>query len=195
MTQRRSNSRVVFLSHAAFDKDIALLLKKEIERRLPGTSVFCSSDPDSLPPGSKWSPTIQQALQDASMLIFIATEHSVQRPWVWFECGTFWFTNKAIMPLCLGPVRKNELRSPLSELQAVNGDEPNDLKTVFEVIAKSSGLRLSDTSSLDDPRQRYKDWRAKPRRPRSIGAGWHGVQWKGNFLSSTTDHTTDSIPK
>src|SRR6266852_8692038 len=83
------NSKV-FLSHAASDEHIALLLKAEIERRLPGVKVFCSSDPTDLPPGTKWSPAIQQALQDSTMLIFVASERGLQRPWVWFECGTFW---------------------------------------------------------------------------------------------------------
>ena len=40
----------VFLSHAASDEHIALLLKAEVERRLPGVKVFCSSDPADLPP-------------------------------------------------------------------------------------------------------------------------------------------------
>lgn len=122
-------SAKVFLSHAASDEHIALVLKAEIERRLTGVKVFCSSDPTDLPPGSKWSPKIQRALQDSAMLIFVASRRGLQRPWVWFECGTFWFTDKEIMPLCLGDIRKNALHAPLSELQAINGDEPNDLKT------------------------------------------------------------------
>ena len=56
-------SAKVFLSHAASDEHIALVLKAEIERRLTGVKVFCSSDPTDLPPGSKWSPKIQRALQ------------------------------------------------------------------------------------------------------------------------------------
>ncbi|MGO9454565.1 MAG: toll/interleukin-1 receptor domain-containing protein [Candidatus Binataceae bacterium] len=100
------NSKV-FLSHAASDEHIALLLKVEIERRLPGVKVFCSSDPTDLPPGTKWSSEIQQALRESALLIFVASERGLRRPWVWFECGTFWFTDKKIMPLCLGDVRKN----------------------------------------------------------------------------------------
>lgn len=41
------NSRV-FLSHAASDEHIALVLNAEIERRLAGVKVFCSSDPTDL---------------------------------------------------------------------------------------------------------------------------------------------------
>ena len=47
------------------------------------------------------------------MLIFVASRRGLQRPWVWFECGTFWFTDKEIMPLCLGDIRKNALHAPL----------------------------------------------------------------------------------
>ncbi|MGO9449852.1 MAG: toll/interleukin-1 receptor domain-containing protein [Candidatus Binataceae bacterium] len=84
----------VFLSHAASDEPIASLLKVEIERRLPSVKVFCSSDPADLPPGTKWSEAIQHALQEATMLIFVASERGIQRQWVWFECGTFWFSQK-----------------------------------------------------------------------------------------------------
>jgi hypothetical protein len=62
-TRSRAPSARVFLSHAASDEHIALVLKTEIERRLPEVGVFCSSDPTDLPPGTKWSPGIQQALQ------------------------------------------------------------------------------------------------------------------------------------
>jgi hypothetical protein len=42
----------VFLSHAAVDAQISKLLKREIERRIPGVWVFSSSDPSDLPPGT-----------------------------------------------------------------------------------------------------------------------------------------------
>src|SRR5260370_22177447 len=128
---------------------MGMRVKGEIERRLPGAKVFCSSDPADLPQGSKWSPEIQQALQGATMMIFVASARGVQRQWVWFECGTFWFSGRKIMPLCLGEVRKNALRPPLSELQAINGDEPSELKTALDVIASATGLSLSGAS---DPR-------------------------------------------
>jgi hypothetical protein len=136
----------VFLSHAASDEQIALLLKAEVERRVPGVKMFCSSDPTDLPPGTKWSPAIQQALKDSIMLIFVASERGLKRPWVWFECGTFWFSGKTIMPFCLGDVRKNALHPPLSELQAVNGDESHDLKTALDAIGAATGAIVSDVS-------------------------------------------------
>jgi TIR domain len=176
-------STKVFLSHAAADEHIALLLKAEIEGRLTGVKVFCSSDPTDLPPGTKWSPAIQQALRESAMLIFVASERGLQRPWVWFECGTFWFTGKKIMPLCLGDVRKNTLHPPLSELQAINGDEPSELKTALEVIAAATGSTLSDVSDLDNLCEKLKQLDREAAAVLSAASGWVGADWNGRFLA------------
>ncbi len=148
-TKNRGHRGTVFLSHAASDASISLLLKDEFEKRIPGLTVFCSSDPTDLPPGTKWSPEIQHALERSSVLILVASGRSLNRPWVWFECGTFWFRGRRIIPLCLGEVRKGELRPPLSELQAVNGDDPHDLRTVLEALSNAARLRLSENLDLD----------------------------------------------
>jgi hypothetical protein len=178
-----SDRSKVFLSHAASDEHIALVLKSEIERLLPGVKVFCSSDPTDLPPGSKWSPTIQQALQKSAVLIFVASERGLQRPWVWFECGTFWFTDKKIMPLCLGAVRKNALHPPLSELQAINGDEPNELKTALDVIVAATGVALSDGSDLDKLSEKLKQLDREASTTLVALSGWVGTEWNGRFLA------------
>ncbi len=141
----KASQTVVFLSHAAADGPIGMLLKGEIQGRLPGITVFCSSDPTDLPPGTKWSPEIQRALEGSGMLLLIASRRGLQRPWVWFECGTIWFRKRKIIPLCLGEVRKSALPTPLSELQAVNADDPVDLVTVLEQIANESGVTLADS--------------------------------------------------
>ncbi len=173
----------VFLSHAASDEHIALLLKAEIERRLPAVKVFCSSDPTDLPPGTKWSPEIQKALAESSMLILVASERGLQRQWVWFECGTFWFSGKQILPLCLGEVRKNALRPPLSELQAVNGDESSDLKTALDVVAAAAGSTFSDGSDLNELSEKLKQLDREAAAALSASSGWLGAEWNGKFLA------------
>jgi hypothetical protein len=117
------------------------------------------------------------------MLIFVASERGLRRPWVWFECGTFWFTDKEIMPLCLGDVRKNNLHPPLSELQAINGDEPNDLKTALDVVAKATGLSLSDASDLNDLSEKLKQLDREAAAVLSAAYGWLGADWKERFLA------------
>lgn len=172
----------VFLSHAASDEQIALLINAEIERRLPGVKAFCSSDPTDLPPGSKWSPEIQQALRESAVLIFIASQRGLQRPWVWFECGTFWFSGKKIIPLCLGEIRKNALPPPLSELQAINGEEPDDLKIVLDVIGAATGVTGSN-AGLRELSERLKQLDQEAASVVRVKAGWIGTDWKERFLA------------
>jgi len=176
-------SAKVFLSHAASDEHIALVLKAEIERRLPDVGVFCSSDPTDLPPGTKWSLGIQQALQESAMLILVASGRGLQRPWVWFECGTFWFSKRMIMPICLGDVRKNALPPPLSELQAINGDEPNGLNSALDQIAAATGATVSDASHLDKLSERLKALDHEADATSKASSAWRGAEWKGRFLA------------
>ena len=149
----RDRNPKVFLSHASSDERIALLLKAEVERRLPGVEVFCSSDPADLPPGTKWSPEIQQSLQESAMLIFV------------------------------GEVRKNLLRPPLSELQAINGDESNDVKTGLEAIAAATGSTVSDLSGLINLSEKLKELDREASAALNSSSGWLGVEWKGRFLA------------
>jgi hypothetical protein len=148
-TRNRARTGLVFVSHAASDASIALFLKEEFQTRISGLAVFCSSDPTDLPPGTKWSPEIQRTLERSSVLVLVASERSLKRPWVWFECGTFWFGGRRIIPLCVGGVRKDTLRAPLSELQAVNGDDPVDLRTLLETLSNAVHLPLSESLGFD----------------------------------------------
>ena len=108
------------------------------------------------------------------MLIFVASDRGLQRPWVWFECGTFWFSGK-IMPLCLGEVRKNALRPPLSELQAINGDESNDLKTGLDVIAAATGSTVSDASDLNNLSEKLGQFDREAAAVLNASSGWLGA--------------------
>ena len=109
------------------------------------------------------------------MLIFVASERGVQRQWVWFECGTFWFRQRKIMPLCLGEVRKNTLRPPLSELQSINGDEFGDLKTALDVIAAVTGVTVSDASDLHGLSERLRLLDREAAAVVSVASGLRGV--------------------
>ena len=182
-TSGGAGNRNIFLSHAASDGQIALVLKGEIERRVPGIKVFCSSDPTDLPPGTRWSAEIQQALRESSMLVFVASRRSLERPWVWFECGTFWFSGRKIIPVCLGEVRKNMLRPPLWELQAVNGDDPNELKAALGAIAEATGASFSDSSRLEGLSQKLKELDRDSDAALRISSGWLGADWKEKFLA------------
>ncbi len=172
----------IFLSHAAFDSDMALYLKTAMEGDLEGLEIFCSSDPSDLPPGTKWPAELQNELNRADMLLLLATSRSLSRPWVWFECGTFWFKDKRIIPVCIGRVRKNGLPTPFAELMAVNLDDPSDVNSLFQSIEDltSTKRRRSDILSIVNTLQEKE--RAAEEKV-LLDAGWLGARWENGFLS------------
>jgi hypothetical protein len=116
-------------------------------------------------------------------LLFVASERGLARPWVWFECETFWFSGRKIVPLCFGAVRKNALSPPLSELQAVNGDDPSDLKTALDCAAEASGAILTYDSNLDSLSEELKKLDGELAVVSRTSSGWLGADWKGRFLA------------
>lgn len=131
-----AESNVLFLSHAASDKDLAIYLKDVIHKCFPQLEVFVSSDPEDLPPGDPWVQTVLEKLAAARVLLLLATERGIGRRWVWFEMGAGWSRNLRIMPCCVGKVRKGQLPAPFSAYQAVNADEERDLQDLLEALAK-----------------------------------------------------------
>ena len=150
---------------------------------MKGIEVFCSSDPTDLLPGSIWPTEIQTALEASDIFLLLATSRSLSRPWVWFECGTFWFKRKKLIPLCLGEVRKNELPMPLSERMALNVDDLKDFDTLFSTIEGLTSIKrepLDIQGVVNSLRDKEKIVSA---RAATDIAGWSGVSWDDKFLS------------
>ncbi len=137
-------SNIVFLSHAASDQEIAFRLKRLIETATPGSEVFVSSDTENIRPGDEWVRRILDTLQVASVLLILATDRSLGRPWVWFETGAAWKSRLRIIPGCLGIIRKNKLSAPFSQYQALNLDEANDLRDLLRAVARETELSMID---------------------------------------------------
>ena len=172
----------VFLSHTQFDSDLAIHLKKVLKVAFSDVDVFVSSDPTDLPPGVKWPQTIQDALKEAQVLVILATRRSLARPWVWFEAGTFWFSNRRIMPICFGDIRKEELPSPLRDLQAVQANDANELRELFDSISSATGARRPQVDFAQVCRELVSlDVNAD--RLAAQNAGWIGVESQGNFFA------------
>ncbi len=117
--QLSSRANLVFLSHAAKDQDIAIFLKKIIEQAIPGSDVFVSSDTEDLRPGDEWIKRIRENLREAKMLLLLASERGLARPWVWYETGSAWSREIRMIPCCLGKINTDEagdFRSLLTEI-------------------------------------------------------------------------------
>jgi len=176
-------NNLVFISHAAFDQDLARLLKKEIESRISTSRVFCSGDPADLPPGAKWPKDIQQALKDARCLVLVATERSMTRTWPWFETGTVWFSDCLVVPLCFGTIRKGALRRPLDERMALNADSPEDLAMLFKTVAGHLRLENSGPGAEPDLKGRLEELERLATLNEARSLGWVGVPWDQAYIA------------
>jgi hypothetical protein len=146
-TVPKPNSRIVFLSHAAKDQEIALRLKQTIEKAVPGSDVFVSSDTEDIRPGEEWVRKILEALQVAGTLLILATERSIRRPWVWFETGAAWRSQLQTIPCCLGGTRKSALPAPFSQYQGLNVDDDKDLRALLKEISRALELPIQEVDT------------------------------------------------
>jgi len=174
----------IFLSHAAFDSDMANYFKEVVETSLENIDVFCSSDPLDLPLGTKWPEEIQKALKESDILFVLATSRSLSRPWVWFEAGTFWFTGKKVIPLCIGEIKKDKLPTPLYGLVGLNLNDKEDLNNLFSnletdyKIKKRKDINIDEIiESINSKEETISNIFLKNRE------GWIGVEWEAKFLS------------
>jgi DNA-binding MarR family transcriptional regulator len=131
---------VLFLSHAAVDRAIALRLRQEIERCFPEITVFVSSAPDTLMVGDPWVEKILASLSDARAALILTTVRGLSRLWVWFEAGAVWGRELPMMSGCLGEKRKGDLPAPFGMYQAANLDDPNDLKGLFLSVEQAFAM-------------------------------------------------------
>ena len=138
----QSQSKLIFLSHAAKDQDIAIYLKKIIEEVIPGSRVFVSSDTEDLRPGDEWVKTIRQNLRESTMLLLLASNRALSRPWVWYETGSAWSREIRMIPCCIGKMRKAGLSAPFSSYQALNVDEAADFSSLVTEIGRELDLTI-----------------------------------------------------
>lgn len=170
-------STYVFLSHATLDKEIALFLKSELERRVPNLKVFLSCDPEDLPPGRTWSTEIRKALRRSKALLLLATKRSLSRPWVWLEAGAMWIKDQEIICICLEGIQKGGLPAPLSDYQALDAYDSRELSALLEALARMAGGSVADTDVgplLERIAALEKD---------VLAANWRGAEWTGRFLA------------
>ena len=141
-TRSSTRTNLVFLSHAAKDQAIAIYLKKVIETSIAGSDVFVSSDTEDLRPGDEWVKRVGENLREATILLLLASERAVSRPWVWYETGSAWSRDIRMIPCCVGGIRKNALSAPFSSYQALNADEADDFQNLLAEIGRELGLSI-----------------------------------------------------
>src|ERR1035441_10149569 len=120
---------LVFISHIHEDSSIATAIEDLIGTALLGSvEVFNTSNRASIAPGQPWRDLIIQNLTRCAAALIVSTPQSVVSPWVNFESGGAWVSEKQVIPCCARGMRISSLPAPLSHLQALEVAKPDDLR-------------------------------------------------------------------
>jgi hypothetical protein len=140
----------VFISFVHEEARVAEAVQYLIERELKlGNEVFLSSDSTVMFAGDIWLEKIRRGLLEARVLVLLLSARSVSRPWVNFEAGAAWLSNKTLIPCCFGGLDKARLPHPYSGIHALNlSEEPHYL---LESLHRHLGLET------EKPRQKVSE--------------------------------------
>jgi TIR domain len=149
---------LVFISHTHEDSLIASAIEDLIETALLGSvEVFNTSNRESIAPGQPWRDLIIQNLSNCAAALIISTPQSVVSPWVNFESGGAWVSEKQVIPCCARGMRISSLPAPLSHLQALEVTEPDDLRQLIEFLAKAASLQSPKHVNYSEAAQKLEE--------------------------------------
>lgn len=146
---------VLFISHAAADMELALLLKKAAELCFPSLTIFDASDPDSLRPTEDWVHSVLTNLGATNLVLVIATERSMKRQWVWFEAGASWQRTSRLVTCGIGKMHKGNLPLPFSIYMAFSLTDARDLEALLDLIQERCGGRDSRVPDFNALAERF----------------------------------------
>jgi hypothetical protein len=128
-----AEKRYIFLSHSSHDAIFAQLLVNEIETILGSDfRVFASTQPNAIPPGSKWRDVIVESLLRAEAFVVLITPASQKSAWLPWEAGFFEAkaNNTHIYLLSSIP----EIPSPLQQYQSKMVTDESALLAFFDKL-------------------------------------------------------------
>lgn len=63
--------------------------------------MFTATSWTSIAPGDDWFSKIQDAIENADIMVVLCSADSVMRPWIQFETGAGWFSKRIkVIPIC-----------------------------------------------------------------------------------------------
>jgi hypothetical protein len=133
----------LFLSHSSADRHLASFIEDTLRAAIPGIEIFRTTRVEQIPAGKPWFEIVQQHMRSADRVLVLLTPTSVDRPWINFEAGAAWITNKVVVPAVAG-MSKEEVPEPLRSLQTLSLEHPREAAHAFEVL----GGQLQDPNTF-----------------------------------------------
>jgi glucan-binding YG repeat protein len=162
----------IFISHSHSDKIIAYKLVNFLlaALKLDEEEILCTSNPDQGLSFTSSSITdqLKNELKTSEALIVLITADSLHSAWIPFEAGSFWTTDKPIIPI-LGPsLTQNNLPGPLRNFLSISieaqdlEDQMNKAITTLENslnVKQKVTQRRNDT--LEEFTEKLRAWKSK----------------------------------
>lgn len=139
------NNPLVFISHDTRDADLAEEFSNLLKSASAGAlKSFRSSDKkgtQGIEYGSEWYPAIMDKIDEASDVVCLLTEHSINRPWILYEAGVAkGKLDKKVIGIALGIPFRSAVTGPFAQFQNNDGDSESVTRLVLDLIKKVPGL-------------------------------------------------------
>jgi hypothetical protein len=136
---------LVFISHDTRDADLAEEFSNLLKSASAGAlKSFRSSDKkgtQGIEYGQEWYPAIMDKIDEASDVVCLLTQHSVDRPWILYEAGVAkGKLDKKVIGIALGIPLSSAISGPFAQFQNNDGDIDSITKLVLELVRKVPGL-------------------------------------------------------
>ena len=130
------NELLILISHSSKDEALASALVEFLRAGLLTNKIRCSSvDGYRLPAGVHTDSQLRGEVKSAPVLIGLITHNSLASAYVMFELGARWGAGSFMVPLLAG-VSADEIRGPLSGLNALRADNDSQLHQLLTDVAK-----------------------------------------------------------
>ena len=130
---------LVFISHDHREADLAAAFQNLISDASAGVvQCFRSSDKlgtSGIEYGSLWYQAVMEHLDDASAVVALLSENSVDRPWILYEVGVAkGKLDTTVFGLALGISLESASRGPFAQFQNSESDEDSLVKLVSQLV-------------------------------------------------------------
>jgi hypothetical protein len=168
--------RLIFISHSSADHALAESLARHFEASEPDVKTFVASRPGDIRADTEWLPSVQKGLRDADAYVVLLTVNSVLRPWVSFEVGAAWFSNRTCVLVRAGGLPPGDIPLPLSAKQVYALDVADDTRAVFRAL----GLQ---TTAIDELVAEAGSFTRKMKLAGDAEPVWEGVEFQGTYYA------------
>lgn len=169
-------SRVIFISHASADSALAKSLAKHIEAAGLDVKTYVASRPGDIRADTEWLASVQKGIRDADAYVILLTVNSVLRPWVNFETGAAWFSEKTCVLVKAGGLPPEDIPLPLSAKQVYALNRTNHVEAVFRAL----GLQAASVGDLVSPAVSFETEMKLAGHTEPV---WEGLELEGTFYA------------